>query len=65
VATTFQVRPQPCTGCGRKVILVESRQSGLGGLFRLKQHMAVQHADFEPGLGETDRVDDQCHREPE
>ena len=65
VATTFHVRPQPCTGCRGKIIIVESRQSGLGGLLRLKQQMAVQHADFEPGLGDTDRVDDQCRREPE
>jgi hypothetical protein len=47
------------------VIIVESRQAGLGGLLRLKQQMAVQHADFEPGMGETDRVDDQCRRQPE
>ena len=65
VATTFQARPQPCTGCGRKVIMIETRQSGLGGLLRPRQQVAVQHADFEPGSGEADRVDDLCRREPE
>ncbi|HKF34441.1 MAG TPA: hypothetical protein VKB37_18940 [Jatrophihabitantaceae bacterium] len=45
--------------------MIETRQSGLGGLLRPRQQVAVQHADFEPGSGEADRVDDLCRREPE
>jgi hypothetical protein len=52
-------------GCGRKVIVIETRQSGLGGLLRLGQQTAVQHADFEPGPGQADRVDELCRRERE
>ena len=65
MATTFQPRPQPCTGCGRKVIVVETRESALGGLLRRRPQMAVEHADFEPGPGRADQVDDLCRREPE
>ncbi|HEY3088625.1 MAG TPA: hypothetical protein VGJ59_11240 [Jatrophihabitantaceae bacterium] len=65
MATTFQARPQPCTGCGRKVIVVQTRESGLGGLLRPRAQLAVQHADFEPGLGGADQVDALCRREPE
>lgn len=65
VATTFRVRPQPCSRCGGKVIVLEQRETGLGGLWRRGPHVVVRHADFEPGPGRTDQVDGACSREPE
>jgi hypothetical protein len=52
-------------GCGRKVILVEAREAGLGGLLRRKPRVTVQQADFVPSPGRGDRVDDLGNRDPE
>lgn len=62
MSTTVRVRPYPCTRCGEKVVIVESRVAGLGGLWRLSPRVAIHHADFEPSDGQPDQIDKQCRR---
>jgi len=54
--SSWRVRSQPCTGCGGKVVVVEDRFSGLGGLLRLAGPQRIQHADFEPAVNRVDQV---------
>jgi hypothetical protein len=63
MSTSFRVRPQPCTRCGEKIVIVESRVSSLGGLWRLAPRVAIQHADYEPVDGQADLIDNECRRE--
>ena len=63
VAWNMRVRPQPCSRCGEKVVIVESTSVGFGGLWRLSPRVQVQHADFEPAHGQVDQVDELCRRE--
>ena len=60
--SSWRVRSQPCTGCGGKVVVVEDRFSGLGGLLRFGGPERVQHADFEPAVNRVDQVDADCLR---
>jgi hypothetical protein len=60
--SNVRVRPQPCTRCGEKVIIIETRAAGLGGLWRLTPATRVEHADFERGREMVDHVDDACPR---
>lgn len=62
MASNWRVRPQRCTGCGEKVVIVESRASALGGLLRTGSTIRVQHADFEPHGKAVDHVDGDCRR---
>jgi hypothetical protein len=64
VASTWTVRRQPCTGCGDKIVIVETKLSGFGGVWKRKDPIQVQHADFEPGAGRVDRIDADCRRPP-
>lgn len=61
--TAIRVRPQPCTRCGEKVVIVESQDASLGGLWRLRPRVAIQHADFEPDGRHPDLIDDRCRRD--
>jgi hypothetical protein len=58
--SNIRVRPQPCTRCGEKVVIIETRAAGLGGLWRLTPTTRVEHADFEAGRKAVDHVDDAC-----
>ncbi len=62
MASTWSVRRQPCSGCGDKVVVVETKLTGFGGVWRRSEPMQVQHADFEPGPGRVDHVDGGCRR---
>jgi len=62
--TGLRVRPYPCTRCGEKIVIVESQVSSLGGLWRLRSNVVVEHADFEPTNGQPDQIDDACRRPP-
>jgi hypothetical protein len=62
MATVYRVRPQPCSRCGGKVVVVDSRSSALGGLLRRTEPVLVQHADYEPGSDRADGVDGACRR---
>jgi hypothetical protein len=61
-ASSWRVRAQPCSGCGEKVVVVQVRLTGLGGLWRVVQPERIQHADFEPVGQRVDRVDADCPR---
>lgn len=61
-ASTIRVRPQPCTRCSEKVVIIETRATGLGGLWRLTPTTRVEHADFEAAGKAVDRVDEACRR---
>lgn len=63
--TTYRVRKQPCTHCGGAVVVVETQEAALGGLWRMPPITRVEHADFEPSWGESDRVDGKCKRPPQ
>lgn len=63
--TTYRVRKQPCAHCGRAVVIVETVETALGGLWRLAPITRVEHADFERSWGESDRVDGKCRRPPQ
>ena len=60
--SSWRVRSQPCSGCGGKVVVVQDRFSGLGGLVRFGSPERVQHADFEPAVNRVDQVDADCPR---
>jgi len=62
MSMAFRVRPYPCSRCGEKIVIVESRVAGLGGLWRLSPQVAIQHADFEPADGQPDLIDNECRR---
>jgi hypothetical protein len=63
VATsTWRVRSQPCSGCGGTVVVVQTRLSGLGGLWRIVPPDRAQHADFEPVGQRVDQIDADCRR---
>jgi hypothetical protein len=43
-------------------MFVETKLSGLGGLWRRVEPTLIQHADFAPGHGRVDHVDGDCRR---
>ena len=60
--SSWRVRSQPCSGCGGKVVVVDDRFSGLGGLLRFAGPQRIQHADFEPAVNRVDQIDADCRR---
>jgi hypothetical protein len=44
------------------VVVVHTRLSGLGGLWRIVPPDRAQHADFEPVGQRVDRIDADCRR---
>jgi hypothetical protein len=43
-------------------VIIETRATGLGGLWRLTPTTRVEHADFEAAGKSVDRVDEACGR---
>jgi hypothetical protein len=61
-STSVRPRPQPCSHCGENVVIVETRASALGGMWRLSPAVRLEHADFEPDGQNPDQIDGSCRR---
>lgn len=63
MSTTKRPRAEPCTGCGRPIVLITIASDGIGrGKYPRPPIEVAQHAD-KRGIG-PDPIDDECPRSP-